>query len=63
MRQDQSPDDLRDRLVGILTSPWAPVTAGLLFLLAISIALLSVLLGSRAEDEREARDENFNILT
>ena len=54
MRQEQSPDDLRDRLVGMLTSPWAPVAAGLLFLLAIGIALLSVLLGSRAEDERDA---------
>ena len=40
MRQEQSPDDLRDRLVGMLTSPWAPVAAGLLFLLAIGIALL-----------------------
>ena len=54
MRQHQSPDDLRDRIIGILTNPWAPVTAGLLFLLASGAALLSVMLGSHAEDERDA---------
>ena len=53
MKQDQTTDDFRERLIGALTSPWAPLTAGVVFLLAIGLALVSVMMGSRTEDERD----------
>lgn len=54
MNGDTGQDDLRERVAGLLTSPWTPVAAAFAFLLAIFFALLTVFFNNRTEGQQEA---------
>ena len=54
MTGNSGQDDLRERVAGLMTSPWVPVAAACVFLIAIIFALLSVLLNNRNDGQQEA---------
>ena len=54
MTGNSGQDDLRERVARLMTSPLVPVAAACVFLIAIIIALFSVLLSNRNEGQQEA---------
>jgi soluble lytic murein transglycosylase len=57
MNGNTEQDDLRERVATAMASPWVPVAAALVFLLAILAALLSVLFNSRNDGQQVALTE------
>ena len=54
MNVNDEQDDLRERAARLFASPWTPVFAALVFILAIFAALLSVLTSGRSDGDQEA---------
>lgn len=54
MNTNPEQDDLRERVAALMASPLVPIAAGMVFLLAILAAVMSVLFSNRNEDQQEA---------